>query len=90
MDRLIGPLGEKPERFTPKRLTLQPRTDTFVGEFTFAGTKLKIFQRKDATLYAKVPSGNMPIRLCADGKVIVGNAPPTDISPSLKEALGRT
>lgn len=89
VDRPIGSIGGDASRFAPKRLTSQKRKERRLGTFKFAGTILEIFVKADGRLYAKVPSGEMPIRLCNDGKVIVGNAPPTDIFPSLKDALGR-
>ncbi len=88
-DREIGPVGGRQKRFGPRRMTDQALAGQYLGEFLFAGTKLKIYQREDKSLYAAVPSGQMPIQLCEDGKVVVGKAPPAPISPSLQSALAR-
>lgn len=77
--------GQLPDR----RLSVQPIKDRLVGEFQFAQTTAQIYKRGDGSLYIKFPKGDMDIKLCEDGKVIIGKAPPTEIVPSLRDALSR-
>lgn len=90
VDRPIRRFGDNSQRFGPQRMTDQAEPGRYVGKFVFAGAILEIFVKKDGSLYAKVPSGQMPIRLCDDGRVAFGKAPhPVAIEPSLKDALAR-
>lgn len=76
-------------RFQQQRLSKQNENGRYVGSFIFADTEVQIYQRLDQSLYIQFAKGQKDIKICADGKVVVGNAPPTEISPSLKDALRR-